>query len=468
MLGSKSGTAVLTALTVLAVSCAGAGTALAGQDTAERGHYSTKAPYEPRGGADEYRPPPGAFEPVFTQHVARHGSRLLSSLKYDDLTLQLWEIARDEGALTELGERLGPDVEALMEVHADLGYGELTGLGAREHEGMARRVHERLPGLFEAAARNGESIAVVTSGKDRAVDSGERFVEALVETDPALADLVGEPVTDTDLLYFHKSEANQDYQDYLEEDPRLQEVLAAAAEDPETHAAGRRVLERVYTAEFVDRLDAGEFDLVDNGKGETRLNSVATAADYLYNLYIIAPGLAEEVDWDFGDYVTGEDARQLAYYADTQQFYEKGPGFEGDDITYRMSQVLLDDFFGQIEARRSGESGHAAVFRFAHAEQIIPFAALLDLPGAGQQVPEGQMYTYDGNPWRGDQVSPMGANIQWDVYAHPGGKHVVRMLVNEEVVPFREGCRPYWRNRDFYLVEELQRCLGHDGARGAA
>ncbi|WP_166355640.1 histidine-type phosphatase [Phytoactinopolyspora limicola] len=452
---------VIAAAAAVALILTGAGVAN-GQAPAvgePQGHYSTKKPYEPQGQPGDYTDAPDGFEPVSVQHVARHGSRLLSSKKYDDLTLQLWEAARDEQALTPIGARLGGEVRRLIRVHERLGYGNLSELGAREHEDMAMRVHERLPELFDHALEDGQRIGVVTSGKDRAVDSADNFVDGLVMAEPGLAGLIDTPVVDEDVLYFHNSERNADYRDYKDNDPRLLAALAEVADDPQVHAAARRMMERLFDRDFVDRLDAGEFEFVDRGKGETVLDDVASAADYLYNLYIIAPGIPDEGRWRFDQYVTAEDAEMMAYFVDTQQFYEKGPAFEGDDITYRMAQVLLDDLFAEIDAVRAGASEHAAVFRFAHAEQIMPLAALMQLPGAGVEQPEGELFSYENNPWRGDQVSPMGANVQWDVYANADGDYLVRMLVNEAETPFKEECQPYSDGGLFYELDELKDCL---------
>ena len=45
-------------------------------------------------------------------------------------------------------------------------------------------------------------------------------------------------------------------------------------------------------------------------------------------------------------------------------------------------------------------------------------------------TPQAQTYTYANNPGRGDRVSPMAANMQWDVYRN-GSRRIVKMLYNE-------------------------------------
>ena len=111
----------------------------------------------------------------------------------------------------------------------------------------------------------------------------------------------------------------------------------------------------------------------------------------------------------------------FAWALDAEDFYEKGPSYAGQDETYTIAQPLLDDFFSSIDERVNGGST-VATFRFAHAETMMPFAALLGLPGSTQQAAASttDVYTYANNEWRGESVTPMAANVQWDVAVKSG------------------------------------------------
>ncbi|MFZ6746120.1 hypothetical protein ACO0LC_23075 [Undibacterium sp. JH2W] len=111
------------------------------------------------------------------------------------------------------------------------GYGNESQQGIDEHLQLAAHMYQRLPALFHAAAdTTGEAqtrkIMVLTSGKDRAVDSGYFFVPLLIRQQASLQKLVVYPPslapaaeqdhqsrplgTDRFLLYFHKLSATQD------------------------------------------------------------------------------------------------------------------------------------------------------------------------------------------------------------------------------------------------------------------
>ena len=105
-------------------------------------YYSTKQPYSPAAPISSYSQPPAGFHQIYTTSVDRHGSRGLSGFKYDDLAQQMLQAAQERGQLTGLGERLIPQVEAMIKVNEALtgpgepGYGNLTTFGREELRGI--------------------------------------------------------------------------------------------------------------------------------------------------------------------------------------------------------------------------------------------------------------------------------------------------------------------------------------------
>jgi hypothetical protein len=142
----------------------------------------------------------------------------------------------------------------------------------------------------------------------------------------------------------------------------------------------------------------------------------------------------------------------------------KGPSIEGTTITHDMAKPLLVDFFSSISACTEGQSNIAAHLRFAHAEIIIPFATLLQIPGYSDKSTHSlDLYTYENNEWRGDKVAPMAANIQWEIYQHEnnGNQILVRMLYNEMEVRFKQDCKPLTPDSFFYDLNELKRAYAN-------
>jgi hypothetical protein len=414
--------------------------------------FTTKTPYEPQGNLKSYQRPPSGYQPVFTENVSRHGSRTLSDSDDGDALLALWKIAQAENALTPRGRGLGPEVQQLLDANAAIGYGLLTASGKQEIADTAVRMERRLPGLFKDVAKGSGRIDVVAASQQRTVDSATAFVDGLISTNPKLAPAISPVRTDDNLLYFHKSAANQDYQNYVKNDPRVAAAESAARDQPRTHTVARDVLLRSFTPAFVQRLAAGDY--------AAEFADEIDAAEAVYNLDAVTKDMPAEGHWHMDRYISVKDASWFGYLDDVTSFYENGPAFSGDNITYKMANVLLDDMFAQLDAKRDGTSNLAAELRFTHAEEIFPLATLLQLPGSTKQLPAGTVFTYANDPFRGAQIAPMGANIQWDMFKK-GNSYLVRMLYNEKQTAFKASCKPVRKGSYFYDLTALERCYGY-------
>ncbi|WP_175839872.1 histidine-type phosphatase [Burkholderia contaminans] len=484
-------------------------------------YYQTKTPYRPQQDAATYEAPPAGYAPVYTELVARHGSRGLSGFKYDGAIYAMLVKAEADGALTTLGAQLKADTYAMMKANALLGYGvagistpgygNLTQTGIREHQQLAARLAQRLPALFAAGNRQ---VVVVNSGQDRAVDSSTYFSASLVAAQPALATAITLPAapsgypanapvaqpagTNRFLLYFHSLkpatdlvadsgnpyyatyQASQAYQAYSN-DAAATAKLDAIKAAPQAADVAQTVLSALVSQAFLAKLGTdgytfantgtyaftsadGKFTNTLKGDGKTKIATAVDAVNVLYNLLQVAPAMtAETRGVTMEKYIGAEQAQYLAYLQDAEDYYQKGPGIqEANPVTYRMAKVLQDDFFGEVDAIARGDLTRAAKLRFTHAEIVIPFASIMNLKNVFVPTPQAQTYTYANNPWRGDQVSPMAANMQWDVYRN-GSRLIVKMLYNERETDFQAACdgAKIAPGSHFYDYAGLKQCYGY-------
>lgn len=414
----------------------------------------SKNPYQPQQAWQDYSKAPAGFDAVMVQHVARHGSRVLSSPGDDDLAYQLWLAAKQANALTELGEALGPVLQQLLAVHKDIGYGSLSELGRQEHRDMAARLLQRHSALFKQAIEKKQRIAVLHSGRARAAQSAEAFLDNWSEHKPQLVALAEPMRSDQQTLYFNKAEGSEGYNDYRKNDPRLQRILDGLMTDESTQQTARALLERLFTAAFLDRLDAGEIRFQLDYDDDTIASSV-DAAMVMYSLLSITSNMPAEGDWQFDRFVPEQHAMWFAELDDADSFYGRGPGFSGEDITYRLAGNLVTDMLDRIEHA----TNEVATVRFTHAQVLMPLAAFLGIKNASEGLPETMTYSYRNSPWRSALASPMSANVQWDVYRNAEGVTLIHSLHQEKETQLKSDCAPYAETRYFYELTELRRCL---------
>lgn len=138
----------------------------------ENPHLSTKTPYPYV--PVTYTPAPEGYQPVFINYVGRHGSRHLSSAKYDKTLSELLELAEQEEQLTEEGQALQQHLRRFMEVESGL-YGELSISGADELKGIGQRVGEQFGEIFDSE----RTVLAYATYKDRAPQSRDHFLEGL-------------------------------------------------------------------------------------------------------------------------------------------------------------------------------------------------------------------------------------------------------------------------------------------------
>ena len=114
-----------------------------------------------RGPQKQLTPAPKGYKPFYLSHYGRHGSRFMIGNKAYDVPYFSLLKAKQEGKLTAKGEETLAKVKLIRE-DAKGRDGELTPLGALQHQGIARRMMERFPEIF-AGNTNIEARSTVVS-----------------------------------------------------------------------------------------------------------------------------------------------------------------------------------------------------------------------------------------------------------------------------------------------------------------
>lgn len=282
--------------------------------------------------------------------MARHGSRGLSSYKYDALLALMAQSAAENNyagfVSPEVGKEFINNVNAITAANVGNGYGMLSGQGAIQHQGIGERIYQRDADLFANAAKQGLRVSYQSSGEPRATESGENFKLGFDQaSNGLLANAVVAPNNPADnnsgknfdknttTLYFHKTdnpdgtqktgeakERAERYQQFVANDGGIAEAEENVTNDPSMTTASHNLLSQIFTDDFLASIGKEEgqriwYNTADGtkkgaancaagadpakdanacGDAKKKIASEQDAAMDLYNLYIIAADMEQE------------------------------------------------------------------------------------------------------------------------------------------------------------------------------
>ena len=134
-----------------------------------------------RGPQKQLTPAPKGYKPFYLSHYGRHGSRYMIGKKAYDVPYFSLLKAKQEGKLTAKGEETLEKVKLIRD-DAKGRDGELTPLGAIQHQGITKRMMERFPEIF-AGKTNIEARSTVVI---RCILSMENGLQQMLRMNPQL------------------------------------------------------------------------------------------------------------------------------------------------------------------------------------------------------------------------------------------------------------------------------------------
>ena len=371
-------------------------------------------------------PAPSGKKPFYLSHYGRHGSRFLIEQNDYDFPYQILAKADSAGKLTSLGKDVLKRV-TLLRAEADNHLGELTPLGAKQHQQIAKRMFERFPEVFEGKA----NVDAKSTTVNRCILSMEYALLQLISMNPSIH--VAHEAAKFDMWYMN-------YQDKKLNRQKMDSTIKVVFQDfLQKYDKSESLMEKLfndmtYAKEQVDarELTSALFKLASNLQS-TELRRKITLYDLFSDEEVYGYWKINNAWWyiNFGGYT-----------------------LNGSKQPYSQRMLLrriIQEADSCIQLEKPG-----ATLRFGHESMLLPLTCLLELDGFGLQT--DNLESLERRGWLNYKIFPMGANIQFVFYRKDlQDKDVlVKVLLNENEVslPVNSNMQPYYKwsdVRDYYL-----------------
>lgn len=366
--------------------------------------------------APAYRPStvPAGYQPVFINHVGRHGARHLTKEVNTSFTWKLLHRADSAKALTPAGENLWRMVQALTAIEK----GQVKSIsdeGRTELKGIGERMYKHYPSVFTGKV----DLNVGYTKEIRTKQSAEAFLQGLKVGFKDSAS-VKDYNDDTDLRFYDSSPVYTAF----EESGSWEKPMNALRQSVKIEAVNHGLAVKWLQPAFLKTLKPAEED-----KLASDVFGFATIA-YSLQTEIKKAGY-QWVDVDFKPLFTCAELTALSKVDIAEDYLKKAPGTNVNGIQVRIAVPLLVNFINTTdEFIKTGKPN--AQLRLAHAETISPFATLLGLTGAATVAKD--MNNIEAS-WKSSAIIPLSSNIQWIFYRKAGSADLlVKFLLNEREV----------------------------------
>ena len=372
-------------------------------------------------------PAPAGYTPYYISHYGRHGSRYLIKISDYDMPYKTLKKLADAGMLTEKGLEVLDKVGQIRE-EARGRDGELTQLGAEQHRGIAKRMYERFPEVFEGKtsidAKSTIVIRCILSMENALLQFASMNPDLNIKHDASHHDMYYMSQTDSVLKVLKKQGTDsQEFKDFSEK-----------------HKTGERIVDLLFKDRkfLVDNKIDGRslvkklFDLASNIQ--------STELRHKFNMYDL---FNEDEIYDLW---AGSNAWWYVSYGNSPL----SGGIQGYSQRNLVRKIIS-------EADSCLAFPHpGATLRYGHDTMVMPLVCLLNLNGYGKQMPLDDL---DKNGWLNYRIFPMACNVQFIFYhKNDQDKDVIfKVLLNEDEAKLPDlkpvqGCYYKWSDfREFFL-----------------
>lgn len=369
-------------------------------------------------------PAPKGYKPFYISHFGRHGSRFHTNLKYFQKGIDGLEAANKAGILTEDGKNLYREMTILYNDHKGM-TGQLSPLGAKEHQNIASRMFGNFPDVFKNKKRT--EIHSISSIVPRCIMSMANFTNSLAKANPKLN------------FSFYTGEKYMDIIAHEYVVPSMTKQLNHIEDSLRSiYCNHNQLFARIFTNPAkAERLIGDEQGFI---KSIYKAGQICKDIDYL-NTDIFAYFPTEELI---------EQTR-----VDNIRFHGIfGSSLEWRDSVAKAPKILLREIIYQADKALQEGSKVAADLKFGHDTGLVPLLVLLNI-----KEMDSSAKTVDVDYWITAEKVKMASNLQFVFYKNRKDDVLVKILYNEKEttikdVPLFKYPYYHWNDLREYLISK--------------
>ncbi len=370
-------------------------------------------------------PAPQGYEPFYINHYGRHGSRWLISKGQYGFPIAQLEKAEKAGKLTARGKQV-LDTLRMVRTASTLRLGELSDIGAEQHQGIAARMMRNFPQVFKGNAPVDAKSTIII----RCILSMQNETDILKSLNPELR--ITTDASEHDMYYMNYSDS-------------VIKPLRKSVEHLYQKLGDKLInTKHVYKVLFTDQKWA---------------NSNIDGRELMIKLFDVAANMQSHHQFEnvnFYNVFSDDDIYNIWQYNNARWYLLSG---ETPLTRCRMDYNQANLLRNFIDAADKGIAlgRNSATLRFGHESVLLPLVCLMGINGADYHTTDLETLA---DHWQAYKIYPMGANLQMIYYRKPGNSDVlVKVLLNEHeaTLPVKTDVAPYyhWSDVRAYFIDKL-------------
>ncbi len=364
---------------------------------------------------------PKGYKPFYISHYGRHGSRYHTSAGLFKGAVETLAAAKKAGLLTDEGKLLKSRIDTVYNEHQGM-FGMLSGRGAEEHRGIASRMSENYPEVFEGGR---QEVECVSSYWPRCLVSMANFSSALQEKNQELK--------------FHYLTGPK-YLDYISMDLDTKDVTKGST------ALGKHLLDSLVSTErFLEAI------FTDPAKAAGLIPDTKEFMDKVFLAGAISPNT--DARPDIFSHFTADELTALWIVRNDRLYYSFGISAEEGDYVSSIAKPLIGDIIAKADEALKPGSDRAADLRFGHDVGLLPLIGTIGIAGMEERRKSADAH----NHWFDFRMMSMASNLQMVFFRNRKGDVLVKLVYNDKettipAVKTAEGPFYRWEDLRAYLA----------------